>query len=162
MTQERLKELLDYDPETGLFWWKVKVPHRPFKAGDIAGTAMKNGYREIAINQVRYYAHRLAWFFVHGVWPKKLDHKNRDRADNRIENLREATISQNQANAMARKANGLKGAYFTNDGRQRPWMARTMKNGKFHYFGRFHTEQQAHEAYVEGVARVHGEYARAR
>lgn len=90
LTAERLRELLDYDPETGYFRWRRDVGARAWK-GQLAGTMARDGYEYIGIDRRRYPAHRLAWLYVHGEWPRGLlRHLNWLRSDNRLENLREA------------------------------------------------------------------------
>src|SRR5262245_57168181 len=93
----RLRELLKYIPETGDFYWKK--PRRGMVQGACAGTLINNGYIHIVIDGHAFKAHRLAWFYVNGVWPKQqIDHINGKRADNRICNLREAVQRQNSWN----------------------------------------------------------------
>jgi len=101
-TQERLKELLDYDPTTGLFYWK-KPTARCIKVGDAAGYQQK-GYTIIKVDGKKFYAHRLAWRYVYGEDPLSLsiDHINRDRTDNRISNLRVCNQHQNQGNRLTK------------------------------------------------------------
>lgn len=101
MDATTLRTLLDYNPLTGQFTWRVRAAHR-IHVGDIAGVICKStGYRVIGINGVRHSAHRLAWLHVHGEWPaQNIDHINGDRSDNRIENLRD--VSQ-QTNTLNRK-----------------------------------------------------------
>jgi hypothetical protein len=90
ITAERLHQLLIYDPETGNFVWLVDRGGR-FKAGMKAGSIDKSlRYVQIRIERKLYLGHRLAWLYMYGVWPKEIDHINRNRSDNRIENLREA------------------------------------------------------------------------
>ena len=156
LTQERLRELLDYDPETGIFRWRASTGR---KAGSEAGCLSHFGYRVIRINDQLYYAHRLIWLYVHGVWPSdQLDHINGVRLDNRLWNLREATNSENQGNRKVTR-NGLKGAFFRK--RNRNWQSKIVKNGKCHSLGCFDTELEAHLAYVAAALRLHGEFARA-
>ena len=100
LTAERLREALSYNPETGLFTRRIRCGR--IAPGEIAGTIALNGYITISLDGRRYYAHRLAWLYVHGEWPQKLYHTNRDRADNRIANLRESTHAHNSANAKNR------------------------------------------------------------
>ncbi len=152
-----IREQLDYDPETGNFKWKMSRP------GIIPGQspkmkATKWGYLRITILGVTTMAHRLAWLHHYGRWPEgDIDHANRDRGDNRITNLREATRSQNLANKKTRR-NGLKGVTFhKHRGR---WSARANKDGKAHHFGYFDTEEEAHAAYCTGAVKLHGEFAR--
>lgn len=97
-TQALIKSLFDYDPEVGIFYWKVP-PTRRIKTGRIAGTLNQN-YVMIGINRKQYRAHHLAWLWVYGVFPVLcLDHINRVTSDNRISNLREATPHQNSTNS---------------------------------------------------------------
>ena len=113
LTQEALKSLLRYNPETGVFVWLVDR-RGGARVGDIAGTIGDRGYITIYVNRARYRAHRLAWFYHYGVFPTQLDHINRDRADNRIANLREVTSSQNAKNRGLNKKNktGVNGVRF--------------------------------------------------
>jgi hypothetical protein len=98
LTQNRLKQLLDYQPETGQFTWRVARAGLA-KAGSVAGATKTQGYRQIMVDGTMYLAHRLAWLYVHGHFPvKMLDHVNRQSWDNRIANLREATHKQNREN----------------------------------------------------------------
>src|SRR3954470_6742060 len=95
----RLRELLRYDPDTGDFIWTAKSSAKARNVlGDRAGHIDSQGYRLIYIDGKRYRAHWLAWMYVHGYLPKLVDHKNGHRSDNRIANLREATVSLNAQN----------------------------------------------------------------
>jgi hypothetical protein len=157
ITQERLKELLDYDPETGLFTWRSRSSNR-IQVGDIAGSYSPYGYLQIRIDGRLYMAHRLAWLYINGELPKGiLDHANLLKDDNRISNLRPATKSQNGANGPVRH-NGLKGAYWID--RAGRWLSQIQKGGKAIYLGYFHTEQQAHCAWWAAAQHMHGEFAR--
>ena len=157
LTHERLVHLLDYDPLTGLFRWRSSVSSKT-KSGKIAGTTTKRGYVVICLDYQLYYAHRLAWFFVHGVWPKdEIDHKDRCKGHNWLDNLREAHGSQNQANrvAQARNATGHKGVTL-HKGR---YMARMAYRGKQMYLGRYDTPEEAVEARRVLAAKLAGEFA---
>lgn len=113
LTQQRLKELLVYNPETGVFRRLVARPNAP--AGSVAGSALPTGHLRISVDGQRYFAHRLAWFYVYGCWPNgDLDHRDRRPNHNAIDNLREATTSQNQANVGLRKDNmsGYRGVCY--------------------------------------------------
>ena len=104
LTQKKLKSLLNYNPTTGEFKWKVSRGGRV--AGDIAGSKNDRGYVYIAINSVHYRSHRLAWLYVYGYIPENgLDHKNRVKEDNRVENLREITQQCNRRNSKMQKNN---------------------------------------------------------
>lgn len=163
LTAERLRELLAYDPATGIFVWKRRadVPARwnSRYAGTIAGT-ISRGYVRISIDDRSHQAHRLAWLWSYGRWPAgELDHKNCVGDDNRLSNLRPASRSQNIANSRSRSAGGLKGTYF-NKKRGR-WQARISVNGRDFHLGCFGAPDAAHAAYAAAAIRHFGEFARA-
>jgi len=112
LTAERLREVLRYEPETGVFVWRVRAARR-IHVGAVAGNiSPSSGYRFIGVDCRLYGAHRLAWLYMTGEWPKhQVDHVNMDCADNRWANLRDATCSQNTANSCVRINNksGFKG-----------------------------------------------------
>ena len=118
MTQEELHQLLDYNPETGEFFWK-SCPAKKIKFGQKAGSICKiHGYVLIGIKKKQYRAHRLAWLYVHGKWPyPEIDHINRVKTDNRIANLREADRSMNNLNrgTLVRKPLNMKGKVWILD-----------------------------------------------
>ena len=96
LTQQRLKEVLHYDPETGIFTWAIN--RTKASQGKIAGSIDDHGYRIICIDGVRHAAHRLAWMYVHGDRPIEIDHQNHVRIDNRLANLRSTDRSGNGKN----------------------------------------------------------------
>lgn len=99
LTHERLKEILSYDPETGIFRWKLKISKKN-NIGDIAGSLGIKGYIKICIASKYYRANRLAWFYMTGEWPKNIvDHKNRIRNDDRWINIRDFTHKENSSNS---------------------------------------------------------------
>lgn len=158
ITESRLKELLHYDPDTGVFRRLVNRRGLKARAGAVAGWIDKDGYRRIEVDGRRYSAHRLAWFYVHGAFPnKELDHRNGVRDDNRIANLREATPGQNQANSKA-KRNGLKGVCWNR--RAKKWQSNICIRRKLVYLGLFRSESEAHAAYYEAAQHLFGEFAR--
>jgi len=137
---DRLKELLDYDPSTGIFTWRKNKSS--VKAGDIAGGKTCNGYVTICIDGSPVLAHRLAWFYCFKEWPEKgIDHINRDRSDNRLDNLREVDQTLNNFNATVRKDNttGYRGVYVHGSG----YRARVTYQGKNHNLGTFETVEEA-------------------
>lgn len=159
VTQERLIALLRYNPETGLFAWLVSRG-RTAKAGGVAGGLDKEGYHVIKIDGREYKAHRLAWLYVHGAWPSaEIDHVNRDRADNRWSNLREATETQNSANRSmsSRNTSGVKGACW-NKARGK-WMGYIMSNGSRRHLGYFTNLEDASAAYAAAARDAWGEFA---
>jgi hypothetical protein len=159
LTMDEAAKRLHYDPLTGIFTWLVK-PSAKVRAGDVAGKVRRDGYRVIKIEGQYWYAHRLAWFLAYGHISDQLDHINGDRDDNRLANLREANASQNTINQKRRSDNlsGFKGVYLQR-GRNR-WRARIRADGQVHDLGYFDTAEEAHQAYSEAAARIHGLFAR--
>lgn len=152
VSDERLREALDYNSDTGLFTWRTKS-----RAGKTAGNLNAGGYVQLMLDRQFYYAHRLAWFFAHGEWPpSKIDHKNGIRHDNRIANLRLASNLQNAWNLKKRRA-GLKGVFY--NPRRQKWYAQIRHAGIKHHLGLFATELEAHAAYCDAAIRMRGEFA---
>jgi len=149
---------LDYDPATGIFRWRETRPK--VVVGAVAGT-LQHSYWMIHFRGVDYHAHRLAWLYMRGRWPDgDIDHRNGNRLDNRIDNLREATRSQNNANTRLPRHNtsGFKGvSYYRQTGR---WMAYIRHEGRRYYLGMFTTAGEAAAAYDAAAIRLKGEFAR--
>ena len=146
LTAEQLRQLVDYDKETGVFTWKNSQSNRA-KNGSVAGTRHQYGYIQIKIVGKIRKAHRLAWLYVHGVWPQyTIDHINGIRDDNRISNLRDVTDVQNKSNrTKALKHGRLLGTH--QDKRTGKWSAQITVNYVKQHLGMFETERMAHEAY---------------
>lgn len=112
ITPDRLREVLAYDPDTGQFHWRVRGRGKYKRPGAHAGH-YDGRYVTMRVDGRKYYAHRLAWVYVHGVWPDgDIDHINEDKSDNRISNLRPASRSQNMLNvsrASERSQSGVRG-----------------------------------------------------
>jgi hypothetical protein len=160
ITQERLKCLLDYDMDTGIFKWKV---YRRNKAvpGSIAGSTYpaKSGvmYAWIGVDWIKYPAHTLAWMYVHGEMADELDHIDGDGLNNKISNLRPCTRSQNCANRRAvSNASGYRGVYRERN----KWRAQIRTNGVTTSLGSFDDPVEAHAAYVAKAREIFGEFAR--
>lgn len=161
LTQERLKALLHYDPEAGLFTRLVSRSGPKSKAGDVAGCDNGQGYIRIYVDGKPYKAHRLAWFYMTGEWVDEVDHRNTVRSDNRWANLREATRGQNRTNCAAYRNNtsGHKGVSLYR--RTGKWTAQIQKRGQKHFLGYFDTPEAAHEAYAKAANDLFGQFARA-
>ena len=158
LTHERLKELLKYNPQTGLFTWLVST--RNTKPGMVAGWDGGNGYRMVTVDFKKYPLHRLAWFYAHGMWPKNLiDHENGKKQDNWLDNLREATHSQNGQNKHKTQSNNTSGfAGVSWDRRRKKWLAVIKLEGVQKYIGIFKTKEEAHEAYLKQKRVIHPYY----
>jgi hypothetical protein len=158
LTQAELKRQLNYDPEIGVFTWAIRKPKVQMDA--VAGKVKANGYGEVRINLVSYGTHRLAWLYVHGEWPDGIvDHINRDPTDNRINNLRVVTYSQNYRNVGPRKNSktGVKGVCMHNlSGKYR---ATIRIEGRRLYLGLFETAEAAKAAYEKAAIEHHGGFA---
>ena len=148
----RLREVLDYCPQTGVFTWRLN--RQNVKAGNVAGTITPRGYCRISVLGRGYAAHRLAWLWVHGVWPSgQIDHINGQRADNRLPNLRDvsaATDSQNQRHPQG--DNPFLGVSLVRN--KNRWIARMRLDGEQRYIGCYATPEEARAAYL-AAKRVH-------
>lgn len=170
ITQERVREVLYYDPVTGAWTWRDRPEMSPQWRGRFAnkpagGNDPDTGYPRIRIDGTLYYGHRLAFVYMTGEWPPdEVDHKNLGRSDCKWENLRPATHSQNGLNKLAKAGNrsGYKGATFDkNWGRRGRWVA-TLQVGKIRYRkGGFESALEAHEQYKRFVEEYCGEHGRA-
>ena len=140
LTQSELKEKLHYNPETGIFTWLL---HRS-KRGETAGSITNKKYAVVGIGLKQYAAHRLAWLYMYGVWPKdQIDHINHVRDDNRISNLREASHKENGKNQSIKKSNnsGVTGVYWAKI--HKKWYAQIRVNGKNKHLGCFDAKEDA-------------------
>lgn len=158
LTQAYVREILRYDPSTGIFQWRAA--RRGIRKGQRAGSLSVHGYYMIMIDGRLYRAGRLAWLWVHGRWPDpEIDHENTITSDDRLDNLREATRSQNRANRRRQKNNtiGFKGVKRTPAGR---YQARIWKDGRCVYLGTYDRAAEAGEAHAAAAHRVHGDFAR--
>ena len=164
LTHQRLREVLDYDPETGLFTWKARPNLTPFNArwaGKVVGYLGAGGYRVINIDARKYRAGRLAWLYMHGVWPRfGIDHRNCIPDDDRIDNLRPANQSENNANSRRRRDNksGVKGVSWCSATKK--WRASIQVAGKSINLGRYARLVEAIAVRRDASIEHFGEFAR--
>ena len=158
LTSEYVAKRLDYNPETGVFTWKIPTAKK-LKPGDVAGCLHKSGYIKIILDGVSYWAHRLAWLYYYKEWPKgetyQIDHINGHRADNRITNLRLVTNMKNARNHILYKRNtsGTNGVCFnTQSGK---WQAYIRINGRQKHLGYFLNYEDAVSARTQ-AEKEHG------
>lgn len=157
ITHEELLGRVVYNKNTGEFTRKIRT--RKWKSGQIMG-GIKDGHRRIQLDGILYYAHRLAWFFVNEKWPdEQIDHINRNRDDNRIDNLREATHAQNTRNKKPQGVVPYKGVYLTPKCNYR-YRAEIKSNGKKTRLGKFESAVVAALAYDKAAKELYGEFAR--
>lgn len=155
MDQKYLKEIIDYDYLSGRFTWRAKRPGTR-GVGALAGNPMNNGYWQINIDGSGYLAHRLAFLWVNGEWPACcVDHINGDRADNRWENLRQASYGENQQNMKLDKRNksGFRGVSWSKSTGK--WQASIQVNKVPRHLGFFDSPEVAGQAYLQAKSRLH-------
>lgn len=160
LTQARLREVLNYDPVKGLFCW-IARPSIRIKVGAEAGWLHSNGYVIITLDGKDYRAHRLAVFYMTGEWPPHdVDHIDRVRTNNKWENLRLATRTQNNGNSARRKNNtsGFTGVVW--HAQSKKWHAQIKRNYKNISLGMYETKEAASAAYQAAAVEFYGEFAR--
>ena len=155
ITQERLKEVLSYDPETGIFTWKVGKRNQVY-AGREAGSVVKLGYRMIKIDGHSYLTHRLAWLYFYGELPAlDIDHRDGNPSNNKIDNIRLATDSENLQNQKRHKNNSSGYIRVHWDKEYKKWCANISINKKQIYLGAFDNPQDASQAYLSAKKKLH-------
>ena len=155
LTAKRLRELLNYSPDTGEFTRKVGTSTS--SVGDVAGGLNNRGYVTMSVQGKSHQAHRLAWLYVHGVWPTdQLDHINRNKSDNRIANLRQANHSLNSQNKGKPKNNtsGFVGVYLQTN--RAKWQASIRVNKRNMSLGYFSSLEEAVAARKAGELKYWG------
>lgn len=158
LTQSRLREVLIYNLESGLFTWKVSL--RYGDAGKVAGTPDKDGYITIRIDGHSYRANRLAFLYVLGRFPNGVaDHIDQVVTNNAWNNLREATYVTNGYNRKnsSNNTSGVKGVYW--DKVRNKWVARISVNKRRLVVGEFNKLSDAEAAIVSARNKYHGEFA---
>lgn len=151
LTQELLRQLLDYCPDTGVFVWKVDKGYK-IKAGKKAGYHTSSGYCSIQIDGQAYQSHRLAFLYMTSIMPsnkEEVDHIDGNRLNNKWCNLRLGSKRQNQQNRDVHRAGHLVGTCWHKDIRR--WIASITINRKNKHLGCFDTQEQAHEAYKQYI-----------
>lgn len=162
---DRVKELLQYEAETGNLIWKEDIfcgrgKGRPVvRKGDIAGYLNPQGYLEVGIDSYIYKGHTLSFVINHGRWPvARLDHRDQNKSNNRIDNLREVTATENsqnchQPNETPKRTSSSRGVYW--DKSTGFWRAKITANKKTLYLGSFRSEEEAAKVYVEAKNKLH-------
>lgn len=156
MNQSQCKDLFEYR-DGGLYWKQDRGSNA--KSGHRAGRKLNTGYRSIHVSGRRYQEHRLVYLWHNGYLPSQIDHVNRIKTDNRIENLRPATPSENQVNTPDRfNSSGYRGVRFID--KTGKWAARIYKQGKEIRVGTFDTAIQASDAYEIAAKEAYGDFAK--
>ena len=167
LSPERARELFDYDPATGALTWRRRADSEKDAArlnsrhaGKVAGNLDRLGYLKVFADGRQHKAHRVVWLIVNGeLGDAQIDHINCNRSDNRIENLRLASRSQNIANSRRHSdaSSGYKGVTWHPSGK---WHARIKQNGRSRSLGLFADPAEAHAAYCTAASKAFGEFAR--
>lgn len=137
ISHDKLLELLEYNSETGVFTYKISGSGRNKKIGNIAGSIHHSGYRYIEIDDISYSEHRLAWFYCFKEWPiNQLDHIDKNRSNNKLDNLRECTNRENSLNKVQQSKYGHN-IYKTDS----KFTVQFKIDGTIRRFGRYSLEQ---------------------
>ena len=152
LSAEQLRKMLHYDPETGVFVWIERAKARP--VGVPVGCPTARGYLRAGINKRLYYLHRLAWLYVYGEWPDRVDHINGNAQDNRIANLRSVSHQVNLENLRRAHVDSRTGVLGVcqRDGK---FIARIKANGRRVSLGRFASLEEARAAYIAAKRELH-------
>ena len=158
LTQERLKDLLHYDPETGVFTRKVALSPKT-RVGEVAGGKCSLGYWQISVEGKLHRSHRLAWLYIKGKWPKhQIDHIDGNKCNNSFRNLREANFNQNSFNRPKQSNNtsGYKGVSWHDKANK--WTAEIKAYGVKRRLGLFKSKLAAYRAYCKAARALHKEF----
>ena len=149
-----LKEMFDYQDGQLI----VKTNNKSRKSGDVVGSLNSNGYLVASVKSKIYRIHRLIFMWHHGFMPDQIDHINGVRSDNRIENLRQATASQNNQNRKTTSSSGIKGVHWHKQSRK--WVASICINRKSVHLGSFLNKEDAAKVANKARNKLHGEFAK--
>jgi hypothetical protein len=159
LTAERAREMLHYEPTTGVFTWRRSLRGGGASVGKVAGTLRSDGYRQLQVDARVYAAHRVAWLYVHGTWPTAtIDHINGDPADNRISNLRDVPNAINCQNIRAPRSHSksqVMGVRRTVRNKINPWYASIVVDGRYVFLGCFQDAAVAGQAYLTAKRALH-------
>lgn len=156
LSAQRLRDVLQYDEETGVFTWRQKCTSSRVSVGDEAGT-LREGYVLIGIDGKDYRAHRLAWLYVHGKWPERdIDHRDLVKHHNWIANIRLATKGENQQNQRDARSNSRSKVLGVSWDKSRDkWVAKLKVDGKVVHYTRHKTMDDASAAYLSAKLAFH-------
>ena len=155
LSHEYLLSILEY--KDGNLIWKDEKKYRMF--GKVAGTLHPRGYIHIIINGVLFKAHRLIWFYHYKEWPKHtIDHINRIKTDNRIENLRDLSMVDNFENVIKANKNNSTGLRGVSKVKCNKFRAVIIKNKIKYHIGHFDSPEEAHNAYLNYKKILHPLY----
>ena len=157
-TRKELNALFKYDGDSGNLIYKKSRGR--VKKGSIAGYMNDEGYRKVGINKKYYSAHRIIFFMHYGYWPQEVDHIDHDISNNKIENLRSCTRSENRMNSYSNKnATSRYKGVFPSGTQRNPWKAKIKINGRTISLGNYKSEVQAAKAYNLAAIEYFGDYA---
>ena len=153
LTQRRLKEVVRYNKQTGLFYWRVSTGKA--KRGEVAGHTDSVGYTKVSIDGVKYFAHRLVWLYVYGAWPtQNIDHKDLCRSNNRLSNLRDVGQSINGLNGPLRRNNSSGYTGVSYDARRHEWVAYVNRARRKKHLGAYKNLAEAVAARRSALAQI--------
>jgi hypothetical protein len=158
ITQEELKEMLRYDPETGFFWWTHQIGNNSRTMDRPAGHTVLRNEKILKIKGKNVRLHRLAWLYMTGEVPKdQIDHIDGDRSNNKWNNLRECSNLENSQNRRVRCTSTTKliGVSYDKNAKGKKYRAAITVNGKWNFLGQFATAEEAHAAYVAAKPLYH-------
>lgn len=157
LTAEIARQFLSYDPDSGSLTWLIS--RGTVKAGSSVCRVSNRGYLTVKLLGKTYQAHRIAWLITYGEWPITIDHINRQRTDNRLVNLRNATQQQNMCNVPRKRTNtsGVRGVSWQSQSRK--WQVEVKADGKRYYLGSYRDIELAELVASEARIKLHKEYA---